>query len=56
MGRKREKEKGFVDKFIHVSVTGCFKSDGMEYAATQRKSSYLKILGMFKLKNHNIFP
>jgi hypothetical protein len=28
----------------------------MEYAATQRKSSYLKILGMFKLKNHNIFP
>jgi hypothetical protein len=54
MGRKRQ--EGLVDKFIHVSITTCFISDGMEYVTAQRKSSYLKILGMFKLKNHNIFP
>lgn len=35
MGRKGE--KGLVDKFIHVSVTGCFKSDAMEYVAAPKK-------------------
>jgi hypothetical protein len=29
-----KKERGLVDKLIHVSVTDCFKSDGMEYGAT----------------------